>query len=338
MNYKVCCLGVDVSKATLDIACCVDISKSRFEHIKVDNSASGFKELCKWMKKQTSDLKLVRLCMEYTGLYAHELRLWLEAEGIMYFMVNPIKMHKYEPPENVKGLNKIKSDEVDSYRISLFCIQNHNVLTPSKLPSGAYFKLKRLLAERIQYVKQSVLYKQQLHDISRFDTEASQLRKEAALLSITNNIKQTDKEIDGIIRSDPQILQNYELLLSIIGIGRVNALTTIILTENFQAFTDPRRYANYIGVAPFIHESGTSVKKATRVSKAGFSKAKADLSIAVCSAIQNDPQIKAYWLRKKAEGKPSGVVLNAIKFKIVLRMFAVIKRQKTYVKMDAYKQ
>lgn len=42
MNYKVCCLGVDVSKATLDIACCVDISKSRFEHIKVDNSASGF--------------------------------------------------------------------------------------------------------------------------------------------------------------------------------------------------------------------------------------------------------------------------------------------------------
>ena len=120
MNYKVCCLGVDVSKATLDIACCVDISKSRFEHIKVDNSASGFKELCKWMKKQTSDLKLVRLCMEYTGLYAHELRLWLEAEGIMYFMVNPIKMHKYEPPENVKGLNKIKSDEVDSYKTTMY--------------------------------------------------------------------------------------------------------------------------------------------------------------------------------------------------------------------------
>ncbi|MDB9154013.1 hypothetical protein [Parabacteroides distasonis] len=62
---EVCCLGVDVSKATLNIACCVDISKSRFEHIKVDNSESGFKELRKWMKKQTSDLELVRLCMEY---------------------------------------------------------------------------------------------------------------------------------------------------------------------------------------------------------------------------------------------------------------------------------
>lgn len=335
---KVCCFGVDVSKCTLDAACCLDITKSKFTHIRIDNTSAGFRELHKWMKEHCESMRQIRLCMEYTGLYAHEFRLWLESENITYFMVNPIKMHKYEPPENIRGLNKIKTDEIDSYRISLYCSQNHSAMTPSRLPSDVYFKLKRLLAERIQYVKQSVLYKQQLNDISKYDTISSRQRKEEVLISIQKRIKQTDTEIDNIIKTDYKIEKNYELLLSVIGIGRVNALTTIILTENFSSFNDPRRYANYIGIAPFKNESGTSVRKATRVSKAGFSKAKADLSIAVCSAIKNDPQIKAYWLRKKSEGKPSGVVLNAIKFKIVLRMFATIKRNRPYVKMDYYKK
>lgn len=334
---RVCCFGVDVSKNTLDVACCIDMGKSKFEHIRVANSTAGYNELRKWMQVHAGEKGRIRLCMEYTGLYAHEFRQWLESEGITYYMVNPIKMHKYEPPYNIKGLNKIKTDEVDSYRISIFCHQNHEAFPPSKLPPESYFKLKRILAERIQYVKQSVLYKQQLHDISKFDTAASRRRKEDALKLISMNIKGADAEIDNIIAQDPGLETNYKLLLSVIGIGRVNALTTIILTENFTAITNPRQYANYIGISPFRNESGTSVKKATRVSKVGYGKAKAALSIAVCSAIRNDPGIKLYWQRKKSEGKPSGVVLNAVKFKIVLRMFAVVKRKKEYVRMDAYK-
>ena len=53
-------------------------------------------------------------------------------------------------------------------------------------------------------------------------------------------------------------------------------------------------------------------------------------------AIRYDPGIRTYWERKKAEGKHSGVVLNAVKFKLILRMFAVIKRQKPYIEMQAY--
>ena len=55
-------------------------------------------------------------------------------------------------------------------------------------------------------------------------------------------------------------------------------------------------------------------------------------------AVKWDPNIKAYWERKKAEGKCTGIVLNAIKFKLVLRMFAVIKRQQPYVIIDGHKK
>jgi transposase len=193
------------------------------------------------------------------------------------------------------------------------------------------------MSERKQYVKQNILYKQQLHDISVYDTEESRRRKHESLDRLKDNIKKTDKEIDQIIKKDKAIADNYVLVTSVIGIGRVNALTMIILTENFTSITDPRKYACYIAVAPFKKESGESVRGKTKVSKMGFKQAKADLSISVISAIRNDPNLEKYWTRKKAEGKPSGVILNAIKFKLILRVFAVVKRKTPFVKIDSYK-
>jgi transposase len=210
-------------------------------------------------------------------------------------------------------------------------------MLPSHLPPPAYFKLKRLLAERLQYVKQSTMYKQQRHDVSAYDTVSARIRKEEELKSLRRCIRQTEADILAIIESDASIKRNYDLLTSITGIGLVVAVTAIVLTENFTAITDPRKYASYISIASFPHESGTSVKGATRVSKEGFKQAKADLSISLLPVISLDPGIRAYWLRKKAEGKHTGVIMNAIKFKLVLRMFAVVKRGTPYVDTMKYK-
>ncbi len=224
------------------------------------------------------------------------------------------------------------------FRIAIYCEQNHKKIlrNPSKLPSPVYFKLKRLLAERKQNTKQSTLYKQQLHDICAYDTDLSVERKKLLLKNMQENQKAIDKEIDSYMNEDTSIRKNYNLLTSIPGIGRIIALETIVLTENFTAISNPRKYACYIGIAPFKKESGTSVRKKTGVSKKGFSEAKADLSIAVLSAIRNNPSIRDYWIRKRKE-KCGGIVLNAVKFKLVLRMFAVIKRGTPYVETDAYK-
>ena len=139
-----------------------------------------------------------------------------------------------------------------------------------------------------------------------------------------------------IIKSDEAIYKNYKLLCSVIGVGLVIAVETIVLTENFTAITNPRKYACYVGIAPGRKESGISIRGGDHVSKKGFKQAKANLSLVALQAIRHDSNIRSYWLRRKAEGKHTGVVLNAIKFKMILRMFAVIKRQKPYVEMDAY--
>ena len=331
------CIGVDVSKNTLDVALFRGKIDWNEGHVKVSNNESGYKELRKWLRLKNAEKKRLRICMESTGLYTHDFRSWLEKENIIYYVVDPKLMHHFAPPQSIKGIRQTKNDKADAFRIAIYCSLFHDSMEPSKLPSAAYFKLKRLLAERRQYVKQSVLYRQQLSDISIYDSVGSRIRKKNEVENLRDNIKQTDAEMKAIIDTDPEIRRNYELLISIVGVGLVVAVTTIVLTENFTTFTTPRKYASYIAIAPFPHESGTSIRGATRVSKQGFRQAKADLSISVLSAITFDPDIKEYWQRKKAEGKHTGCVLNAIKFKIVLRMFAVVKRGKPYVNTKGYK-
>ena len=248
--------------------------------------------------------------MEYTGLYAHDFRIWLESEGLVYYMVDPNRMHYFEPPLSIKGIRQTKTDKADAFRIAIYCSLFYKSMSPSYLPSSTYFILKRLLAERLLYVKQAAKYKQQRRDVSLYDTVDSRIRKEEELKKLNSYIWRTEKDIRSVIQSDSLIKRNYDLLTSIVGIGMVIAVTTIVLTENFTAFTDPRKYASYIAIAPFPHES--------------------------LPAISLDPGIRSYWLRKKAEGKHSGIIMNAIKFKLVLRMFAVVKRGKPYVIIDKF--
>ena len=331
------CVGIDVSKSTLDVALFRGEVDWNEGHVKVSNNESGYKELKKWFRLKNATKKRLRICMESTGLYTQDFRSWLEKEDIIYYVVDPKIMHHFAPPQSIKGLRQTKNDKADAFRIAIYCSLFHESMKPSKLPSAAYFKLKRLLAERRQYVKQSVLYRQQLSDISIYDSVSSRTRKKNEVAGLRSNIRQTDAEMKAIIDTDPAIRRNYELLTSIVGIGIVVAITTIVLTENFTTFTNPRKYASYIAIAPFPHESGTSVRGTTKVSKQGFKQAKADLSISVISAMSHDSELKEYWNRKKAEGKHTGTILNAIKFKIVLRMFAVVKRGTPYVNTKGYK-
>jgi transposase len=326
-------IGVDVSKKTLDLA----IYAGEFDfslHLKVSNDSEGFDEIEAWMSEHDMSANDTVFTMEFTGLYAQSLRQWLESKDIPYFMVNPKKMHDFSVPVNFKGLGRSKTDFLDSFKIAYYGFSNCHELRPSKLPLPAILKLKRLLAERRQYVAQACAYKQQRHDIACFESSSSQIRKKSMLADFKSMINKVDDEIDNVISSDATLRTNYDLLTSVIAIGRVVATETLVLTNNFTSITNPRVYAHYLGVAPDKKQSGTSVCSPDKTDCVGFRQEKADLSMVALAAIKLDPQIKAYWKRRKKEGKHGGIVLNAIKFKLILRMFAVVKKQRPFVKLD----
>lgn len=84
--------GVDVSKKTLDLAYydgeTIDWKNA---HIKVSNDDAGFRKIGSWVAKVGKDFDTFLFCMEYTGLYSQNFRLWLESKEYIYGMVEPRK-------------------------------------------------------------------------------------------------------------------------------------------------------------------------------------------------------------------------------------------------------
>jgi hypothetical protein len=91
-------------------------------------------------------------------------------------------------------------------------------------------------------------------------------------------------------------------------------------------------------VARFEHSSGSSVRGKTSTSHLANKKTKALLSNAAASAVQHDPQLRAYYHRKLDEGKDKMVVLNAVRAKLINRVFATVSRGTPYVPIAQYKQ
>ncbi|MEM1326036.1 MAG: transposase [Bacteroidota bacterium] len=96
--------------------------------------------------------------------------------------------------------------------------------------------------------------------------------------------------------------------------------------------SDPRKLACHAGIAPFEHTSGSSIHKAPSVSVMADHELKRMLHLAALAAINTKGELKEYYERKKKEGKPSMLVINAIRNKIVHRVCACVKADKIYQK------
>lgn len=326
-------IGIDISKKTLDVVIYASNKKhSDATNYKcVSNDKEGFNTLLSWWKEKKMSRKQVVVGMENTGVYGFDLRLFLEEKGIDYCCFMPLHL------KLSLGLIRGKNDKVDAERIAYYTALHRDELVFSKLSGSTILRLQELSAERRRFVVQRAGYEALLTEGKGRTQTATHARARKMKEVLDKEIKAVEEEMEELVEADPGLAQNYKLLLSIKGIGPINAISTLIHTDNFRAFETARQYACYVGIAPFEHCSGTSVKGRTKVSHIGAKGLKADLSQAASSAIVWDKELKSYYERKTKEGKEYGVVLNAVKFKLVCRMFAVVRRGKPWVELYTYK-
>ena len=90
-------------------------------------------------------------------------------------------------------------------------------------------------------------------------------------------------------------------------------------------------------VVPFGERSGSSIRKKDQISPLGDRQLKALLTNGARSVINYDKEMRAYYLRKLAENKPEFVIINNIRFKILLRACAVVKRGTPFVERDTFR-
>lgn len=320
-------VGIDISKKTLDVTLFDKGGLKKSKHVVVNNNLKGFKDLEKWIKKWIPVFSELLICMEHTGVYGNDLSVFLDGKGISFSMVSPLHIKRS------LGLTRGKSDKVDSFQIARFCYLHREELKLSKLPLVTIKKLRGLINERERIVKMQTTEKIVLKELKIQNSSTTIERIKIRLSIFARDIALIEREMKQVIENEDVVFNNYLLVRSIIGIGLVNSILFIIYSNNFQGFDNARKYACYSGIAPFENTSGTSIRGKTRVSHLANKRLKANLSNAARSAIQNDPELRKYYDRKAKEGKDHGIIMNAVKFKLVTRVFAVVKRGTPFVKM-----
>jgi len=237
------------------------------------------------------------------------------------------------------GLRRGKSDKADSKAICTYAFEKRDSIEPSVLSKPLIVRLKILLSRRDLLIKQKVALHvslQEQKDILDPDIILSLEEANEQLIALYNEkINQLEQCIEESIKSDEQARLNHQLAQSVIGIGPINSAFILAFTDNYTRFDDARKFASYSGIAPFSTQSGKT-KGRNKVNHMANKKIKSLLTQAVMAAIKHDPQLKVYYHRKRDEGKQFGVVANAIKNKLIQRVFCVINRQSPYVKIKAY--
>jgi transposase len=321
-----CFIGIDISKKTLDVVIYDQEKKSSKTHFIVNNELKGFKEMIKKIKSEGVNLNEAFVCLEYCGIYGFELGLFLEGK-VDFCFCSPLHIKRS------LGLTRGKNDKLDAFKIARFSFLFRDELSPSSMPSETMLKLKTLMGERNRVIKGITIEKQVLNELSAQLNKNAIKRTNKRLSILTADIKAIEQEVKELIMCEPELKKSYDLLISITGIALVNATMMILCTNNFEGITNARSFACYCGVAPFEYRSGTSIRGKTKVSHLANKKMKADLTNAARSAVVHDPEMRIYYKRKREEGKEHGTVMNAVKFKIITRAFAVINRGTPFVKL-----
>lgn len=313
-------VSIDISSKTLDI--CIK-ENGNYLYYQIPNE---IKSITKFFKpiNQTDTI----VSMENTGRYNWNLYEVLATMNCIVYVISPIHIKKS------LGLIRGKNDKIDAKRIGMFLEKNISELTPWKPSSVSIRKLKILLAERnfrLKLIKQLTSSKNDYKLMKSLGLERNLTKQNDLLIKeIRNQIKGIENEISIIISSDTELKSQEKLVQSVPGVGKILTWNFIAKTEGFTTITDPRKFACYSGVVPFEYQSGTSIRGRNKVSHYADKNMKSILHLGAMSAIQHNNDLAEYYKRKTNEGKNKMSVLNAVRNKIVHRVFAVIKTQKLY--------
>ncbi len=323
-------VGIDVSKLTIDVCIHSNQLNECFE-----NSMNGFKKMLSWINKYVNLTKKQTLFIfEHTGIYSHRLADFLEKEHLPFSIVPGLEIKRS------LGIVRGKSDKVDAKRIALYGYRLKDELKPSSNTCVKIKKLHALLTLRSRLVKQRAGFKSSIKEqksiLNQKDfCELFNIQQEL-IDNLTTQIDIIEQQMKKIIWQDLELKSIFDLITSINGIGSQAAYTIIVYTNKFKKFKTWRKFASYSGIAPFPHQSGTSIRKQTRVSNLANKEVKVILNMCAMSAIRFNPEMKKYYQKRIEQGKNKMSTLNIIRNKLIARVFAVVERGTPYVNTLKY--
>ncbi len=120
-------------------------------------------------------------------------------------------------------------------------------------------------------------------------------------------------------------------LTSIPGIGLTIAAIFLGEIGNVERFETADQLVAYAGIDPSVFSSGQFESTRAHMSKRGSSYLRRALWLSATMARVKDPELKAFYQKKRAEGKPYGTAMGAVCRKLVIRVYTILKQKRPYI-------
>lgn len=307
-NSAECFIGIDVSKAQLDVAVYEPTSTWQSP-----NTDFGIHDLVAHLQT----LRPTLVVLEATGGYELRLVAQLAAAHLPVVVTNPRRVRAFARSTGQYA----KTDKLDAQLLARFGA----VLRPEPrpLPTEEEDQLTALLTRRQQLVEMLTVEK------NRRPTLRPTLRPDldAHLAFLTERLQKLDAEIDQFIQDTPWWKDKDALLQSVPGVGRVTACTLVAQLPELGTL-DRQAIAALVGVAPVNKDSGR--KSGKRRIYGGRAPVRSTLYMAALSASKHNPIIKRFYERLLARGKEKKVALTACMRKLLVILNAMVRSHQAW--------
>jgi transposase len=272
--------------------------------------------------------------MEHTGLYSDGLMGYLLQTGSPLWVEMAIKIKRS------MGLQRGGDDKASARMIAEYALRFQDRARLWKPVDTKLLEIRALLKQRERML---LSLKQLQVPVNEFKAcgqtvIARQLNKNQQTVTrhMQEAVKNIESQIAALVASNEELALAVKRITSIKGVGLQTATSLLVYTKGFTMFENGKQLACYCGVVPFSKSSGTSVRTRPSVSPFANRRLKSLLHLCAMASLRHDAEIRAYYQRKVQEGKNKMLVINAIRNKLLQRIYALLRDKRSYEENYVY--
>lgn len=301
-------VGIDVSKATLDVALW-----QPEQAWQVRNDIEGVAKLLQRLQELRPNLVVIEATGGYEKLIVAELVL----AKVPVSVVNPKRVRDF-----ARSVGQLaKTDKIDARILAQFAQAVHPA--PRPLRTEEEERLSALISRRRQIIDMLTAERNRLVTAHL----ATRKRMEKHIEWLQQELAEIEADIDQFIQDTPLWKQKDELLRSVPGVGEVTAYTLLADLPELGTL-DRQGIAALVGVAPLNKDSG--IKRGKRRVFGGRETVRNVLYMAALSAARFNPSIKTFYDRLIKAGKEKKVAIVACMRKLLVILNSILRHQRPW--------
>lgn len=307
--------GIDVSAKKLDVACLSGKEKPVFAQF--EQSPAGHDKLVAYLKKR----RVEAVVMEATGIYYLDAAVALSRAGVPVSVINPRSAHHFAEAM----LQCSKTDRIDAGLLAEYARRMD--LQPWQPPREDWLALRDISRRINQLTAMRTAEKNRLHALraQRHTHRALIEEVEMHIELMQASIQRLTASALELIERDTDLVRHRINLTAAKGIADASAI--ILIGELCLLPPDLRsaQVSRQAGMDVRLTESGSSVDKPGRLSKAGNAYLRAALHMPALSLVRHDERAKAHYEALIGRGKKKMQALCAIQRKMLTGLWACMK-------------